>query len=95
VKLYLSLPISLLLISCAKQEPQIVYTTTEVKVPVYTIPEFTIPNEPFLPLRSLTEEDKGDHNAIGKAYVSSIKLLEGYGKKLRNLLEGKKNGSVK
>jgi hypothetical protein len=92
IKLLLISSLILLLIGCAKPAPQIVYTTIEVEVPVYTIPEFVIPDEPYIPLDDLTREDIHDHNKIGKAYVLSIEIYETYTFKLRNLLEGIQKG---
>lgn len=85
---------SVLLLGCAKPKPQIVYTTVEVEVPVYQIPRFNIPPKPILPTEYLTEEDRGDHNTIGKAYVAAKRILEGYADELYNLLEGIKLGPV-
>lgn len=83
---------SVLLFSCAKPKPQIIYTTVEVEVPVYQIPKFNIPPKPILPTQFLEEEDRGDHNTIGKAYVAAKRILEGYADELYNLLEGIKKG---
>ena len=79
---------SVLLFSCAKPKPQIIYTTVEVEVPVYQIPKFNIPPKPILPTQFLTEDDRSDHNTIGKAYVAAKRILEGYADELYNLLEG-------
>ena len=83
---------SVLLFSCAKPKPQIIYTTVDVAVPVYQIPKFNIPPKPILPTQFLTEEDRSDHNTIGKAYVAAKRILEGYADELYNLLEGIKKG---
>ena len=78
---------------CAKPKPQVVYTTVEVEKVVYQIPKFDIPPKPILPTEFLTQEDKGDHNTIGKAYVAAQELLEVHIEKLYNLLDGIKKGN--
>ncbi len=93
IKLKLLL-ISLMLVGCASKPipPQIVYQTVEVEIPIYQIPKFSIPDKPKLPIYLLNDSHKDDHNAIGRAYVSTVKILEAHTEQLRNLLEGIKKG---
>ena len=83
---------SSLIIGCANKTPVTVYDTVEVKTVVYKAPEFTIPPIPELPVNKLNWSNLDDHNAIGKAYVLTVDVLENHILQLRNLLEGIKKG---
>jgi len=80
------------LMGCAHTEPQIVYETIEIEIPVYQVPQFEIPEQPVLPIYQLANEDKGNHEKIGKAYVKSINILRYYSRSLKDILEGLKGG---
>jgi hypothetical protein len=84
----------ILLSSCASTpEVRIEYRTKIVETPIYQIPEFNIPPRPLLPTELLKDTNRGDHNAIGRAYIASKKILEGYVVELTNILEGIKSGN--
>ena len=80
--------------ACAS-EPQvrIEYRTKIVETPIYKIPEFDIPPRPVLPTELLSAQQKGDHNAIGRAYIAAQAILEVYVIKLTNILEGIRAGN--
>jgi hypothetical protein len=75
--------------------PQTIFETVEVEVVVYRTPEFEIPAMPYIPVTNLNWSNLDDHNAVGKAYVSTVKILENHVMQLHNLLEGiKKKGDT-
>ena len=88
MKIILVLIMAASLVGCAHNQPQVVYETIKVEVPVYQVPTFEIPEQPVLPVDQLTEADIGNHEKIGKAYVKSINILKYYSNSLKDILEG-------
>lgn len=97
----LSLVFILLISGCSLvKEPKTVTVVKEVKIPVYQeLPEIRETVYPYLPINSLTEADSDDPVKVGKAYVLSIEILDGYIQELETILdtfrEYSKNGVKK